>query len=521
MNEIKTQGRRFVVLYGIFAIGVVFIMFYYLSDTLIHFTTPYQFPINSFSRFPLTFLIFPAEIFSFLFSLYFIYNLLNQEGEQKPRWAGPKEPVAILIPVYNEPREIVDRTLRACNKLRWHDKVNVYLLDDSTDEEDKKNMALLARRYGAIRVTRKDRVGYKAGNVNNAIKNEVKESYFVILDSDQAPHPEFLEETMPYFKEKNVGFVQAPQHFIDERTVLERAAKIGTNIFYRAQCVSKSNDGAIPFCGTNVVVRRDVFLRVGGLAYYTATEDIDLGIRMNAKGYVGKFVPKVLVEGYTPPDFKAYVSQQYRWANGNLAILRENWKRFLFGNFPMRYQMHMLVTTGWWLVGFFTLLYIFVPILAAFFGWGTHHTWLPSALFAYLFVHVALGISVVYASQKYRIDGEQFKLSDALLQYSLITNSLFIYSRAAWNALVMKRYVGFVRTNKKGSASGLWLIKWNLALGALSFVASLYTLYYANISGDIQQLRTYLPLSLWLLFYSVLLFSSILFVGKRPRRREE
>jgi len=518
----KQRGIHFV-FYALFGIAVLVIMMYYLSDTLIHFTTPRQFPINSFTRFPLTILIFPAELFSFFFALYFVYTLFTDKYRPQTPQPLPKKdkiPVAILLPVYNEPKEIVERTVKACKNLKWKGGVNIYLLDDSTSDKDKENMYTLAKKYKINIVRKPNRIGYKAGNLNNAINKVVREDYFVVLDSDQAPEPEFLEETMDYFSDSTVAFVQTPQHFIKDKTPIDRAAKIGTNIFYRAQCLSKARDGAIPFCGTNAVIRTDIFRKVNGFSYYTATEDIELGLRMNAEGYKGAYVPKILVHGYAPPNFKAYASQQYRWANGNLAILRESWAKILGGNFSLRYQIHTFFTLGWWLVGLVVLIYILVPLLSVAFGIGTHHTWLPTAILIFLFFNVVLGISMIYASLHARLDKEKIRISDALLQYSLIVNSMFIYIRAAINALLFKRYIGFVRTQKKGSASSLWQIKWNLLLSAICFGFSIYALYYGVIASDIQQLRTYLPLSLWLLFYSVILASSILFVGNTGNKNK-
>src|SRR3989344_1093818 len=254
---IKKQGWKHLMLYLIFGLMSFVLMMYYLSNTLIHFTSSQQFPINSFKRFPLTFLIFPAELFSFCFAMYFVYNLFTDRyRNEKPEELLNKSSirVAVLIPVYNEPREIVERTIAACKKLIWPGGVRIYLLDDSSSEEDMASMKILSKYYGCMLVRRSDRTGFKAGNINNAIKNAVREEYFVVFDSDQAPEPKFLEEVMDYFSNISVGFVQTPQHFINVTTPLERAAKIGTDIFYNSQCVSKAHDGALPFCGTNAVI---------------------------------------------------------------------------------------------------------------------------------------------------------------------------------------------------------------------------------------------------------------------------
>ena len=513
---IKEQGKSHLALYVIFALVSTSLMIYYLSNTIIHFTTSQQFPINSFRRFPLSLLLFPAEVFSFCFSMYFVYNLIN--GNHKvPRPAilpnKNRKKIAILLPVYNEPYEIVMRTLNACKKLRWGAGIKIYLLDDSTNQNHKNEMSSLSKRYGCTLVTRSDRIGFKAGNINHAVSKFVEEEFFAIFDSDQAPEPNFLEETMDFFSDPHVGFVQTPQNFINSDTIIERASKAGTNIFYHSQCLSKARDGAMPFCGTNVVVRADVFRELKGFSYYTSTEDIELGLRMNQAGYHGAYVPKILVHGYAPTYYGAYASQQYRWANGNLAILRESWSRILFGKFSLRHQIHTFFTLGWWLIGVTTLIYIIVPILSLFFG-GTHHTWLPSSLLTLLFLNVALGLVMIFASLRGRVEEEKITFADAFLQYSLITNSMFIYSRAAFAAF-FKRYAGFVRTNKQKSGASFKEIKWNLLLSAICFGFSIYALFKSATAGDMQQIRTYLPVSVWLLFYSTILGSSIFFIDKQ------
>ncbi len=509
MGLIQQQSKSYMLFYLLFGITNVLFLWYYLSNTIIVFTTPQQFPINSFMRFPLTLLIFPAEVFSIAFGLYFVYLLTTNHLSYPVKPSGQVHAdVAIIIPVYNEPKAIIERTVRACSQLTWK-RATTYILDDSTETERKQEVDELARKYKCKVIRRRDRVGYKAGNINNAVSH-LKEDYFVVLDSDQAPLPEFLEETMPYFSEKDVGFVQTPQYYLNDGTPLERAAKMGTNIFFQAQCASKARDGALPFCGTNAVIRKKAFTDVKGFSYYTSTEDIELGLKFNSYGYRGVYVPHVLIHGYGPIDFPSYASQQYRWANGNLAILRERVLPLLKGNFSLRYQIHTFFTLGWWLNGLATLAFILVPLLSLAFGLGTHHAWLPTTLIILLYINVGLGITLVYLSLRGRHD--KVSIKDALLQYSLITNSMFIFVRAAIN-VALKRYIGFERTNKSGTASGWRHIKWNLLLAALCYAASLYSLYLATISSDIIQLRSYLPISLWLLFYAIVLSSSIVFVG--------
>jgi len=529
---LNRQAWKYKIYYAVFGIGSLLLLIYYLSDTVIHFTTTRQFPINSLSRYPLSLLIFPAEIFTLLFSLYFVYLLLTESKKRDApeQFKDRKNTrVAVLIPVYNEPRDIVERTLDAVRKLKWPGGIRIYLLDDSKDKASLKDMDAIAKKYrlsivtdsmktpmsGDLMLRRKGRIGFKAGNINNAIKRHVTEEYFIVLDSDQAPSEEFLLETMDYFSDPTVGFVQTPQYFVNDGTPLERAAKLGANIFFFAQTDSKAKDGAIPFCGTNVVIRSEAFRKVNGFVYYTSTEDIELGIRLNDAGYHGEYVSDILVYGYAPSDFKAYSVQQRRWSNGNLAILRESFIKLIFGRrFSIKYLIHTFFTLGWWMIGICTLIFILVPIISLTTGLATHHTWLPGSVLGLLYINVVLGILMIYVSLHGRDPKDEVTIMDAFLQYSLITNSMFIYIQSAIGVF-FKRYIGFQRTDKGKATSGLGHVKWNLVLSALCFGLSTYALYQSSIQSTLQGLRTFIPVSLWLLFYSTVLASSVLFVSTK------
>ena len=514
--RIRPQRFWHLLFYAFFFLTSLCLFIYYLSNTIIHFTTDQQFPISSLVRYPLSIPIFLAETFSFFFALYFIYSLMSDRFRPKePAPLEERPPVAFCIPVYHEPQEIVERTILACKKADWPEK-RIYLLDDSKDRASVHEMARLASKHDVTLVRREGRQGYKAGNVNNGIARAVTEEYFVILDSDQAPLPRFLEATMPYFADPSVFFVQTPQYYINDDTPIRRAAKIGTNVFYQAQCVAKAKDGALPFCGTNVVVRTQMFRELGGFSYYTSTEDIELGLRANARGWRGAYVPEVLVHGYAPVDWRAYSSQQYRWANGNLAILRESWKRLLWGRYSLRHQIHTFFTVSWWFIGLVTLTYILIPLIAILTGLTTHHLWLPNVLIGLLYVNVVCGIFLIFVALHGRTK-DHLTLGDAFLQYSLIVNSLFIYTGAAANAM-LRRYIGFVRTQKKETKVGLRDVWPNLALAACCFAVSLFALARVALSSTVEQVRTYLPASLWLLFYTVILSSSVIFIEQPARR---
>jgi cellulose synthase (UDP-forming) len=123
--------------------------------------------------------------------------------EQQRRWGA----VDVLIPVYNEPVDIVEATIRGAMALTGAD-VTVFLLDDG----DSGAMRSLAHRVGARYVTRHDHSGAKAGNINHALTLS-SAPLVAVFDCDHVPAANFLTATLGHFDDLGVAFVQTPQYY--------------------------------------------------------------------------------------------------------------------------------------------------------------------------------------------------------------------------------------------------------------------------------------------------------------------
>jgi cellulose synthase (UDP-forming) len=70
----------------------------------------------------------------------------------------------------------------------------------------------LCDEFGATYVTRVNRSGAKAGNINHALT--VSSGEFIgVVDADFIPAPDYIEQMLGYFQDVNVAIVQAPQEF--------------------------------------------------------------------------------------------------------------------------------------------------------------------------------------------------------------------------------------------------------------------------------------------------------------------
>lgn len=212
---------------------------------------------------PLAFALLAAETYSFVDSWLF--------GSSMWRWhrrydVPPKrgdETVDVFITCYNEPVELVQATAEAA--LRLDHPSTVYVCDDG----DSAGMRAMAQRIGCRYIVRSEEWRgrerhAKAGNLINAL-DQTDGEFLLILDADQVPFPELLDETLGYFADPAVAFVQTPQWFNN----VPPGDPFGSQapLFYGPIQEAKDGWNAAFFCGSNAVVRRDALLHAGLVNY--------------------------------------------------------------------------------------------------------------------------------------------------------------------------------------------------------------------------------------------------------------
>ena len=276
-----------------------------------------------------------------------------------PGWSGPPPAVDVMIPVYNEPIDVVAPTVAAAVGLRGA-AVTVYLLDDAGRPE----LADLARRAGARYVRRDGNAGAKAGNLNHAL-GLTHAPFVVVFDCDHVPDPRFLEATLGWMEGGNVGFVQTPQYYANARSGrLASAAWAQQALFFGGIARGKDSLGAMFCCGTNVLFRRQALAEAGGFPEKSLTEDFELSILLHERGWRSVYVNEVLARGLGPEDMASFVSQQQRWARGCLAALPVAVKAVL----PWRIRLQYLLSSMFFLSGWTFALYMTLPVVRIFTG---------------------------------------------------------------------------------------------------------------------------------------------------------
>lgn len=229
-----------------------------------------------------------------------------------------KVTVDVFITTYGEDPTIIETTATAARDMRGtHD---TYLLDDGEDPRVQE----IAARLGIKYMTRENKTGAKAGNVNNALRL-TDADFAVMIDADFVAVPGFLEETLPFFIHDDVAFVQAPQVYGNAHNFISRGSAYMQIVFYSLTQPGKNKFNAAFCVGTNAVFRRAALDDIGGMYEGSQSEDIWTSIFVHERGWRSIFVPMTLAVGRTPETIEAFVRQQVRWAVGGFEIfLRHN-----------------------------------------------------------------------------------------------------------------------------------------------------------------------------------------------------
>ena len=255
--------------------------------------------------------------FQYLFSG--TYRLEKMELNQREEGGVPF--VDVLICTYNEPLHLLRMTIAAAVNMEYPSQsFRVHVCDDGQREE----LRRLCREYEVGYISRSERHGAKAGNINHAIQ-KIQGELFAVLDADMIPTREFLRKTAGYFADPELAFVQTPQVYNNQDMYqynLGRGMPNEQDFFMRDIQEARAARNAVLHVGTNAVFRREMVLELGGYPTCSISEDMAVGMLLQAAGYRSVFVNEELVYGLSATTFTEIVKQRDRWCRGNLQVLR-------------------------------------------------------------------------------------------------------------------------------------------------------------------------------------------------------
>jgi cellulose synthase/poly-beta-1,6-N-acetylglucosamine synthase-like glycosyltransferase len=397
--------------------------------------------------------------------------------------------VTVQLPVFNE-LYVVERLIDAVAVFNYPPHLfEIQVLDDSTDE----TVDLVAARvaYWADKgvdikqIRRIDRKGYKAGALQEGLAT-AKGEFVAIFDADFVPGPNFLMDTVSYFKDEKIAVVQTRwEHINKDYSMLTKIQAFALDMHFRVEQLGRNAAGYfMNFNGTAGLWRKAAIYDAGGWMADTLTEDLDLSYRAQLKGWKFRYIENVSSPAELPTDMNAVKSQQYRWNKGGAETARKIGFSVLSAHLPLKVKLHAIAhlfnTTNY--IFIFLTAILSVPLLLI------KNTYIQFDFFKYASVFLIGSISIGFAYFVATRQGEKDNRStwSTFLKrfpiFLAITMGLSLHNARA----VFKGWLGqqsaFIRTPKFNivGASDVWKNKSYVPskISSITYFEGLFCLYF-------------------------------------------
>ncbi|MEN0006818.1 MAG: cellulose synthase family protein [Bacteroidota bacterium] len=280
--------------------------------------------------------------------------------------------VTVQLPIFNE-KYVVERLIDNITQFDYpRDRFEIHILDDSNDETiditKQKVEEYKAKGYNIEQITRVDRKGYKAGALKDGTKF-AKGEFIAIFDADFLPRPNFLLNTIPFFDDPTVGVVQTRwEHINEDYSLITKLQALQLNVHFTVEQRGRmAGDYLLQFNGTAGVWRRQTIEEAGGWEADTLTEDLDLSIRAQLKGWKIKYLEEIGSPAELPVEMNSLKSQQFRWMKGGAETAKKMlptvWQSNLSLNQKIHATSHLLASTVFvfvFIVGVFSVPLLFL-----------------------------------------------------------------------------------------------------------------------------------------------------------------
>jgi len=286
--------------------------------------------------------------------------------------------LTVQLPIFNE-QYVVERLLEAVCKLKYpREKLDIQVLDDSTDEtiEVARN---LVERYAALGNPiryhhRTNREGFKAGALAEGLTT-AKGEFVAIFDADFTPPEDFLLRTIHHFTDPKIGMVQTRwTHINRDYSFLTQVEAILLDGHFVLEHSGRARSGVFfNFNGTAGLWRRSTIDEAGGWQHDTLTEDTDLSYRAQLKGWKFIYLQDVECPAELPVEMTAFKTQQARWAKGLIQTGKKILPRVLRSDAPLHTKIeawyHLTANLSYPLMIVLSVLILPAMIIRFYQGW--------------------------------------------------------------------------------------------------------------------------------------------------------
>lgn len=364
-----------------------------------------------------------------------------------------------------------------------HINSDFYILDDSTQPEYIVQIDKFVSQYTdrrVIVVRRKNHKGFKAGNLNNWLKQYMNNyDYFVILDSDEVIPDNFVTDCLKFFQYyENCGIVQCNHVSTNNVNKFMELFHIGVNSHWPTYQTVKHNNGFMSLLGHGAMVSKECVINSSYFDEVVA-EDLVFTIKARMHGYMCAFNISTVCQEEYPIDYLAFKKRHRKWTEGNMEFIKQYTLPILRSNMNWYEKLDIfLFTYNLPLTAFFSLYVLLNISIFPLLDYKLHYPWwliIPTIIF---FIAPMANDFITYTFTKKRI--AFYKVIWYMFNTFILYGSMFYISlQASFLGFLGKKAIFHVTPKDSKHITFIESIKYNkdeiifgIVLSIISFISS-------------------------------------------------
>ncbi|MDR1861424.1 MAG: glycosyltransferase [Candidatus Ancillula sp.] len=361
-----------------------------------------------------------------------------------------------VVLVYTTCDDIIEDSLSR-SMVQDYENVKTVILDDSSDPEYLARVDAFALEHNLEVYRRKDRSGFKAGNLNNYLQHRTDYDYFAIIDSDEILPHDFVTNCLKYFEHyDNLGILQC-NHIAtrNENRFMSMFAK-GVDSHWPVYQSIKTDSGFLSLLGHGAMISRACYEAVGRFPH-TVAEDLCFSIEAREQGYFVGFAESIECEEQYPVDYEAFKKRHSKWTQGNMEFIKTYTGKIIKSRMSWFEKLDIvLFTYSLPLTTFFFLYVIMNVIIYPADGYSLHYpVWM--LIPTIIFLCAPMVNDAIFHSRWMR----PMPILYYLFYVFLLYGSMFYISLKASFFSLLGRKAKFIVTPKESHHVSLWAAIWS------------------------------------------------------------
>ncbi len=392
-----------------------------------------------------------AYWFAYFISLYLIIFWLlvymEKGAVDVPKKLRRKPLVSIVIPAYNEEKNI-EYTINPLLKLNYpKDKIEIIVVDDGSKDNTANEVRRIINENPGwdIKLLQQENKG-KGAALNNALR-KIKGGYFICLDADSRIEPGALQKMLPEFEDKEVAAVLPAIKVEKPETLVQKIQWFEYTLTWFLKKMMGHLHCVYVTPGPFTIYRKDILKKLGGFDEHNLTEDMEIAFKIQKADY--KIIQLINTYAWTktPGTVRSFYRQRNRWYKGGLHNLMK-YKDMIFN--PKDGEFGLLQMPLMWIsVLLSTLVFFFVyyrnmirPLWDKFYNWAfidysvdlsINEIFNEGALLGHdyttlFLIYAAFAIALIYAFVAFRVNKEKLlkeKMHVPVLYFLLYPIAIF------------------------------------------------------------------------------------------------